>query len=166
MKMNTEVLQSMAANLVDAENNAISALETILANAGWSDGWKLRDSEVRSATNPLYYRNSAPVVASEARIKRSNQAHTLYCLYSITDNDIKYSDNVPGFYHIKIAVTLYYDEPFIFSITGFKPFLSSVIEALSSAKWQISSESEASVMSAEDGNKYLNRKVLFIEKTF
>lgn len=155
-------------NLLEAENLAVEDLEAILNANGWADGWRLTDSEVRASRKPLYYRNSAPVVAPENKIKKSGQTHNLYAIYSITQNEPVYGSNKAGFFTVRIAITFYYDDAFLFSrgTNPFRSYISDVVDALADNLWVISSEGESPLTSPEDGNKYLNRKILFLDKTF
>lgn len=156
-------------NYLRAENAAINEIENLLKEAGWSDGWGLTDDEVRNAPSPVFYRNSAPVVASEARVKEDEQIHALYCIYNIIETHPNYTGNKPSNFDITIALTFYYDDPFLFTEAtenGFTKFVDGLLDGLAENNWTLSGEGEHPVPSADDALPYVNRKVLFVTNNF
>jgi hypothetical protein len=159
----------MNTNILSAETEATTRLETIFKEAGWADGWGLTDNEVRKSTKPLFYRNNASVVATESKVSYPTGTHTLYCIYRLIDAVSNYSGNKPHNFEITIALTFYYDDSFLFLEAGENPFtklLLDIIECLNNEGWAISQEAEESVSSADNADIFLNRKILFVTNIF
>lgn len=163
----------MIDSLQSAKNRAIAQIEAIFEQSGWSDGWGLNDDEVRAAPSPLFYRNEAPVVAEESKVQIEGQSHRLYCIYNVSEVKPNYAGNRPSSYDITIALTFYFDDPFLFYETGnaqtqnpFKTFAEALLEELADDLWAISSDGEGSVPSGEDGKPYTNREILFVTNNF
>lgn len=163
----------MTDNLQSAKNRAIARLEGIFERSGWSDGWALNDDEVREAPSPLFYRNSTPAVAEEARVTIDGQTHALYCVYNIAEVKSYYAGNRPSSFDITIALTFYFDEPFLFyekegatAENAFKVFTDALLDELADDLWAISSDGEGAVPSGEDGKPYTNREILFVQNNF
>lgn len=165
----------MRLNMTAAESAAIHRIEELLTEAGWSDGWALTDEEVKETNEfPLFYRNSTPTVAPEAKITKDGQTHSLYCIYNIVDTDPKYAGNKPLTHSVSIALTFYYDDPFLFyqddttagAENPFAPYLEALLENLADDLWAISSGGEGPVPAAESGSAYSNRKILFVQKIY
>lgn len=157
----------MINSILDAENTAVKQIEEIFVNAGWSDGWALRDEEVRSAQEPLFYRNSTPVVASESKVTKKGQTHSLYCIYNISESKIHYANDKPHHFTVTIALTFYYDDPFIFfDNSPHKEYLDALLSELSEKLWIISADSEGGVPSLDNQESYANRKLIFATNTF
>jgi len=164
----------MKLNMSAAESAAIHRIEELRAEAGWSDGWALTDEEVKETNEfPLFYRNSTPTVAPEAKVKKDGQTHSLYCIYNIIDTDPKYAGNKPLTHNVSIALTFYYDDPFLFyqdenteTENPFAPYIEALLENLADDLWAISSGGEGPVPSAESGSAYSNRKILFVQKIY
>lgn len=156
-------------NLLRAENAAIKEIETALIESGWSDGWELTDEDVRAAANPLFYRNSTSTAASEARVKAKGQTHSLYCIYNVIETKSNYAGDKPVHFDVTIALTFYYDDPFLFQEDDkneFIPYIEGLLDALADDLWTISGEGESSVPSTDDARVYSNRKVLFVTNNF
>lgn len=154
-------------NILTIENRAIEELETIFANAGWSDGWALTDEQVRSATEPLYYRNATSAVASEAKVKREDQIRKLYAIYSLMDTDDKSADDRPFIHEPSIAIHFYYDDAFIWHKNSpFNDFLHALIEELEADGWSVSLDGEQGIASADNAQPYITRKTLVVSKLY
>ncbi len=160
----------MTDNVIKAENAAVKAIETAFINAGWSDGWGLTDDEVRAAPSPLFYRNETPAVASEARATVDGQTHSVYCIYNIIETKPNHAGNRPSNFDVTVALTFYYDDPFLFfsdeKESPFGKFAEVLMDELADGLWTISSEGESSVPATEDGQTYTNRKILFVKNNF
>lgn len=162
----------MTSNIQQAKNRAVELIEKALIEAGWSDGWALGDDEVRRAPSPLFYRNSTPAVAEEAKVSLDGQTHMLYCIYNIADDDPHYSGNRWSNGDITVALTFYYDDPFIFyekegeSNNSFVKFMNALLEELARDLWAISGDVESSSPSGEDGKPYANRTTIFATNNF
>lgn len=154
-------------NILRAENAAVKEIEEIFTEAGWSDGWGLTDDEVRKAPSPIFYRNETPTVASEARVEANGQKHLLYCIYNVIDTDPKYAGNHPSHFDVTLALTFYYDDPFLFhEDSGAKKFIDALLAALAERLWVISGEGETNVPPSDDRQPYINRKILFVTNNF
>lgn len=155
-------------SILDAENRAVLELESSLKAAKWEDGWRLTDAEIASYIGPIYYRNSTPASAADAKVMAGDQEHSLYMVFSVTDTKTYYASNTPSFFDVTLALTFYYDEPYLFYDTGqesiFKGFIDELLTKLAEGQWSITSEGESAVTAAGDRGPYTNRKVLFITK--
>lgn len=160
----------MNSELLRAENRAIDELEHILLRAGWADGWELTDDEVRKAISPLFYRNQTSTVAEEARVTIDGQTHSLYVIYSMADTNPLYSGNKPYRTDVSIALTFYYDDPFLFyeghSSSPFAKFVDLLLAEFETNAWSVYGEGESQIPSGDDSKTYTNRKVLFVTKNF
>lgn len=156
-------------NYLRAENAAVAEIERLLTEAGWSDGWGLDDDEVRNAPSPLFYRNATSAVAGEARVTEDGQTHLLYCIYNIIENHPHYAGNHPAAFDITIALTFYYDDPFLFyeaERNGFTKYLDALLDGLAESNWTLSGEGENPVPPTDDAQPYVQRKVLFVTNNF
>lgn len=158
-------------NAVQAETYAVQELERMLEASGWSDGWGMGDKEIAEAPNPLFYRNSTPAAAADAKVKAEGQTHSLYLVFNVVGTETKYADNIPSNFDVTLALTFYYDEPYLFhetaeAVSPFKGFIEGLLSELSEGLWTISSEGESVVAAAGDRGPYTNRKVLFVKNNF
>lgn len=154
-------------NLVRAEQAAVAEIERVFAEAGWSDGWGLTDAEVRRAPSPLFYRAATPKAAADAKVVINGVGHSLYAVYNIIDPEAKYSGNQIDHFNITVAITLYYDDAYLFTQgSGFDTFLEELLSGFSAGLWAISGEGESAAVGASDKSPYVYRKVVYITNTF
>lgn len=154
-------------NQVRAEQAAVTEIEGAFAEAGWSDGWGLTDAQVRQAPSPLFYRGATPKTAGDAKVVLNGVGHTLYAVYTVMRSEGKYADNQLHHYDVTIAITLYYDDPHLFTEgSGFDAYLEELLSELSERLWTISGEGDTAVTPATDRAPYVYRKILYVTNTF
>lgn len=154
-------------NQVRAEQAAVAEIESVFSEAGWSDGWGLTDAEVRKAPSPLFYRGATPKAAADAKVIIDGVGHSIYAVYSIIKPEAKYSGNQIDHYNITVALTLYYDDAYLFAQgSGFDVFLEGLLNGFSERLWAVSGEDEGAVIGASDKSPYVYRKAVYITNTF
>lgn len=154
-------------SLIRAERIAVAEIEQAFIEAGWSDGYGMTDNEIRKAPSPLFYRNSTPVTAADAKVIKNGSGHNLYAVYNIIKPEVKYASNTVHHLEVTVAITFYYDDPYLFDEeSGYDVYLEELLSQLAHSLWVVSDDGDEPVTGTSDKAPYIHRKVLYATNTF
>lgn len=150
-----------------AQQLAISEIEQAFEDAGWSDGNIMSAAQVRSATNPLYYKNATPEAAAEATVVVDGVGRKIYCIYTLLKPRVSNSANKCHHVEITIALAIYFDDPYTLSENSkHYPFIDALMNELAVDDWIISSDGDDVITNQSEHSPYMYRKTIYATNVF
>lgn len=157
----------MSNNALKAEQAAIAAIESIFAEAGWSDGNGAEIDTVLNPPSPLFFHGATPAEASSSRVVEDGIGRNIYAVYNAFTVPTPYARNRIHHAEPTVSITIYYNDSTVFDDgSPFAKYLDGLLSGLSNDEWGVSFEQSDDRIAASDRESYIYRKVILATNIF